>query len=177
MYFDVTRASAFATKVAVVAVAAVLALAVASRSDAAVVFSQDFETGLGPDETVSGAFQINNTNVLNNGTLMMGHPSRYGNNEYSYYEVRLDLTDFDMVQLLFDFAADFETHFDRFNVQAAACPVSPPGDLVEPTSGMTYISSDTHRPELGSRFFDTSRETSSSRDTSATSACPSALGC
>ncbi len=133
----------------------------AVQSRAAVVFSQDFESGLGPNETTSGAFQINNTNSnLNNGTLMMGHPSFYGNNEYSFYEVTLDLTNFEQVELQFDFNANFETHFDRFNLQAGVCPISPPNDLIEPVSGMTYISSDTHKPELGTRFFDTGSEKS-----------------
>jgi hypothetical protein len=129
----------------------------AGQSRADVVFSQDFEDGLGSNEITSGAFQINNTN-LNNGTLMMGHPARYGNNEYSYYEVSLDLTNFDDVQLQFDFNADFETHFDRFNLMASACPVDPPNDLLTPVSGMTYRTDHVHRPELGSTYFDTSSE-------------------
>jgi hypothetical protein len=147
-----TRISRFSALAASLLFALVLTGAGQSRGD--VVFRQDFEDGLGSNETTSGAFQINNTN-LNNGTLMMGHPARYGNNEYSYYEVSLDVTNFDNVQLQFDFNADFETHFDRFNLMAGPCPVDPPNDLLTPISGMTYVTDHVHRPELGTTYFDT----------------------
>jgi len=40
-----------------------LALAGARESRAAIAFSQNFESGLGPNETTSGSFRINNTNT------------------------------------------------------------------------------------------------------------------
>lgn len=103
-------------------------------------FSQDFESGLLPNETLSGAFTINNTNgPLNNGTMMAGHPQNYGNNEYSYYEVALDLTGATgTVTLQFDYAAHIENHFDRVNVQASVNPINPPLDLITPTVGLLY---------------------------------------
>ncbi len=120
------------------------------------IFTQDFEAGLGPNETTSGAFTINNTNgPLNNGTMMMGHAGTYGNSEYSYYELTVDLTGFIDVQLQFDYAALIENHFDRVNVQASTGPISPPNDLIVPTSGLPYEDQgDVHRAELGQIAYD-----------------------
>src|SRR5687767_1901612 len=102
--------------VALSSAALTLVLAGASPSRAAIAFSQDFESGLGPNETTSGSFQINNTNApINNGTRMMGHASNYASNEYTYYEVRLNLSGFQQTRLQFDFRAQIYTHFDRFN--------------------------------------------------------------
>ena len=117
-----------------------------------VLFSQDFESGLGSNESVFGAFSINSSNFpLNNGTQMMGHAGTYGNNEYSYYEVAIDLTSATSNALLqFDYAANVEGHFDRINVQASTSPIVPPGDLITPISGLPYDDEgDIHRPELG----------------------------
>ncbi|MCH2204024.1 MAG: hypothetical protein MK102_18820, partial [Fuerstiella sp.] len=97
------------------------------------VFIQDFETALGANETASGNFSINATNAtLNNGTQMMGHTTSYGNNEYSFYEVALDLTGRNDVRLQFDYAAHIENTFDGFNVQASGAAINPPGDLITP---------------------------------------------
>lgn len=127
------------------------------RDQSVTVFSQDFESGLGPDESVSGAFTINNTNApLNNGTSMLGHPGTYGNNEYSYYEVTLDLTAATgPVAMRFDYAANVEGHFDTINVQASVNPINPPGDLITPVSGLPYTDQGhPHRPELGTISYD-----------------------
>ena len=104
------------------------------------VFVQNFESGLGSNELVSGTFVINNTNAaLNNGTQMMGHPgSAYGNNEYSYYELAVDLDGFTGNQLEFDYAAHIEAGWDGFNVQASTATISPPGNLITPASGLPY---------------------------------------
>lgn len=134
----------------------------ANPVQAATVFSQNFESGLGANETTFGSFAINSSNnAINNGTQMMGHPAAYGDNEYSYYDLALDLTAFRSTQLAFDFLASFETHFDRFNVLASTTPISPPSGVLVPTSGMTYIFNDhAHRPELGLTYYDTSVERS-----------------
>jgi hypothetical protein len=139
-----------------------VALVGARDANAAIVFSQDFELGLGPNETTAGSFRINNTNTpINNGTKMMGHPTNYAyGTEYSYYEVRLNLSSYTQTQLQFDFRAQISQHFDRFNVQASTCPINPPNNLIRPTSGMTYLTDHTHRVELGNTYFDSSYETS-----------------
>ena len=78
------------------------------------VFFQDFEAGLGPNESVSGSFAINDSNaILNNGTFMMGHPQSHTNNEYSFYELELDLTNVSNARLEFEFIADIEFGFHR----------------------------------------------------------------
>jgi hypothetical protein len=138
---------------------AALTLAAVRESSAAIVFSQDFEAGLASNETTSGSFRINNTNApINNGTLMMGHPATYAPSEYSYYEVRLNLSGYQQARLQFDFRAQIYTHFDRFNVQASTCPINPPNNLLTPLSGMTYLTDHVHRVELGTRYFDSSYE-------------------
>ncbi len=87
-------------------------LALCASVDAEVIFSQDFEDGLGPNESVSGKFSVNDSNEpLNNGTRMMGHAEAYGplnaitpRPAYSYYDLTLDLRNFTDVVLRFDFA-------------------------------------------------------------------------
>jgi len=103
------------------------------------LFSQDFESGLSANEVVSGIFSVNNFNsVLNNGTMMLGHSFNYTNNDYSYYEVTLDLTGVTTAELSFDYVAEIEDEFDGVNVQASASALNPPGDLIVPISGLTY---------------------------------------
>lgn len=120
------------------------------------IFSQDFESGLGAGEQVSGAFTINNTNApLNNGTMMMGHPTTHGNFEYSAYQVSVNLAGVSNAQLEFDYTARIEDFFDGFNVQASTSPISPPGDLITPASGMAYDSASTGAaPQLGLLAYD-----------------------
>ncbi|HJP82677.1 MAG TPA: PEP-CTERM sorting domain-containing protein [Fimbriimonadaceae bacterium] len=124
------------------------------------VFSQDFESGLGANESVSGNFGINNSNALNNGTLMMGHgQSGYVDDEYSFYEVTLDLSGWSGVSMSFDYLGEFETHFDRFNVLANTGAISPPNDLLMPTltSNMQFIDLvHDHHPNLGQFAYDSS---------------------
>jgi hypothetical protein len=143
------------TVMALIGAALTVVLAGAYEARAAIVFSQDFESGLGSNETTSGSFRVNNTNApVNNGTLMMGHPSNYAPYEYSFYEVRLNLSGYQQTRLQFDFRAQIYTHFDRFNVQASTCPINPPNNLITPLSGMTYSTDHTHRVELGTTYFD-----------------------
>jgi len=147
--------------VALFSAASTLALAGASESRAAIAFSQNFEAGLGPNETTAGSFRINNSNApINNGTQMMGHPANYASYEYSYYEVRVNLSGYQQTRLQFDFRAQIYTHFDRFNVQASTCPIIPPNQLIVPISGMTYTTDHVHRTEIGNRYFDSGFEQS-----------------
>ena len=118
-------------------------------------FTQDFESGLGPNEIISGSFVINNSNAtLNNGTSMMGHPGNYGNDEYSYYEVILDLSGLSGSRLEFDYTAHIENGWDGVNVQASTSLISPPFDLIVPTSGLPYDGAFITIPELGSSTYD-----------------------
>ena len=137
--------------------AAFAAVSVAAQAQ---VFSQNFESGLGANESTSGNFGINNSNALNNGTFMMGHGQNgYGNSEYSYYQVLIDLTGWSGASMSFDYLGNFETHFDRFNVLASTGAISPPNDLLMPTlsSNMQFIDLDhDHNPNLGQFAYDTS---------------------
>lgn len=131
----------------------------ASVAANAQVFSQDFESGLGGNESTGGVFTINNTNApINNGTMMMGHPTSYGDDDYSYYQVTLNLTNWTNVGMSFDYLGEFETHFDRFNVLASTGAIAPPAGLLNPTgaSTMQFINlGDLHHPNLGQFAYDT----------------------
>jgi hypothetical protein len=138
-------------------VAATVAVCAAANAQ---IFSQDFESGLGGNESVSGSFLINNTNApLNNGTMMMGHGTTYGNDEYSFYQVVLNLTNYTGVAMTFDYRGSFETHWDRFNVLASTGAITPPAGLITTTgaSTMQFIDhGDTHHPNLGQFAYDSS---------------------
>src|SRR5690606_5493466 len=114
-----------------------------------------FESGLSPAESTSGAFTINNSNgLLNNGTQLMGHPGTYGNNEYSFYELTVDLARFSDVRLEFDYVALIESFWDGFNVQASTGTISPPNDLIVPVSGLPYTSKSGLSPQIGNLGYD-----------------------
>lgn len=137
-------------KMSLTALALVAGMAVSS-AHAATVFSQNFEAGLGANESVSGAFSINSVGFGSNGTNMMGHAGGYGNTEYSAYTIT-GLTLGTGAELSFDYAAQFETHFDRFNVLVN-------GTLATTTAGsnMKFINLDhEHYPALGVFAYDSS---------------------
>ncbi len=102
----------------------------AGSVNAAVIFFQDYESGLTAQESVTGNFSINNTNANNNGTLMMGHPSTYSNRARDQYSLYLDLTGVSNALLTFDFIGNTETHFDGFIMMAN-------GSLLSPLSGVS----------------------------------------
>ncbi|MEW5687010.1 MAG: PEPxxWA-CTERM sorting domain-containing protein [Pseudomonadota bacterium] len=88
------------------------ALLAATAADAATtIFSQNFSGGLGANESVSGNFKVANG--------QMGHENHYSNNEYSYYQISLDLTGYTSALLEFDFSIDSEINYDGFNVLAS----------------------------------------------------------
>ena len=102
------------------------------------VFSQNFENGLGPNESIGGEFSINDTNdPLNNGTKMMGHAEAYASlPSYSFYDLTLDLRGFSDATLTFDFTGGIEAAFDGFNLLASTTGVfSPPDGLLDPAGG------------------------------------------
>jgi hypothetical protein len=131
----------------------------ATNADAATIFFQDFEAGLGANESTGGNFVPNNTGFGNNGTTMMGHAAPYAPDEYSFYQVVLDLTGVSNTFLTFDFAAEMEQHFDQFNVQAGIGGINPPADTLYPApiSDMQYtFDIFEHHPNLGNYYYDTS---------------------
>jgi hypothetical protein len=133
------------------AICLLAALLFASPASAATIFFQDFESGLGGNESNAGLFVINNTGFGNNGTNMMGHREGYTDNEFSYYQLVLDLTGATSAFMSFDYRGSFEAHFDRFIVRSTL--------LLTPlaTSGMQFIDlGDTHHPNLGRFAYDTS---------------------
>lgn len=127
------------------------------------VFSQDFENGLGLNESVFGAFSINNIHTaLNNGTRMMGHAAPYGAlggaatplPSYSYYELTVDLAGIVGAELRFDLTGGIEKNFDGFNVLASTGAINPPNGLLFPAapSKLQYGNLIVHpdsSPELG----------------------------
>ena len=137
-----------------------------NSAGAETVFSQDFENGLGPDESVSGSFSINDSLAsINNGTLVMGHSVPYGAlggaatplPAYSYYELTLDLRAFTDVEMRFDFSGAIEKGYDGFNLIATTEPqVSPPTGLLTPAAGSAFqydadalVQHGASSPELG----------------------------
>ncbi|MFT5413424.1 MAG: hypothetical protein ACI9NC_006178 [Verrucomicrobiales bacterium] len=128
------------------------------------IFFQDFDDGLGPDESIFGAFSINDTHTaLSNGTPMMGHSMAYGPlggaasplPSYSFYELELDLRGASEVELRFDLTGGVEKDFDGFNLLASTDgPITPPNGLLIPTaeSELQYGAITVHAdssPELG----------------------------
>ncbi|MEZ5329587.1 MAG: LamG-like jellyroll fold domain-containing protein [Verrucomicrobiales bacterium] len=105
------------------------------------VFKQDFENGLGTNESISGKFSINDTNdALNNGTKMMGHAEPYDSlPSYSYYDLTLDLRGYEDVSMTFDFTGGIEAEFDGFNLLASESGLfSPPEGLIDPTAASDF---------------------------------------
>ncbi len=88
--------------------ALICAALAATPTSAAVIFKQSFDGGLGANESVSGNFSVANGKV--------GHATGYKDNEYSFYQVALDLTGIADAVLSFDYAIDSELYFDGFNV-------------------------------------------------------------
>ncbi len=137
----------------------ILALGLSTASAQVTVFSQNFESGLGGLESVSGSFLINNTGFSNNGTNMMGHATSYSDDEYSFYQITgLVLPAFGPITMTFDYVGEFEFHFDRFNVQASVTGgLNPPNNLLNPTvtSAMQFVDQgDLHHPSLGQFAYD-----------------------
>ena len=147
-----------AKKITLSTISAALLCLASLSSHAATIFSQDFEAGLGANETTGGAFVRNTSAFGNNGTTMMGHAISYGNLNYAYYQIsNLALTGSN-IQLSFNYAAQFETLFDGFNVKVGNSVVTPTG-----SSAMQYqpgtMTNSFGNPIAGQRFFDSSSNT------------------
>jgi hypothetical protein len=79
-----------------------------TTAQAAVIFKQTFESGLGANEAVSGRFSVAGGKL--------GHVEGARDNEYSYYQLALDLTDFASAEMAFDYDIVSELNYDGFNV-------------------------------------------------------------
>lgn len=109
----------------------VCAALAATPASAAVIFKQTFDNGLGANEQVSGRFGVGGGKV--------GHIEGYRNNEYSYYQVALDLTNVTSAMLSFDFDLLSEWEFDGFNVLGSTGTVfNAKTDLLAPLTQGVY---------------------------------------
>ena len=109
------------------AVAAVLAASAlsAAPAHASVLFFQDFSTGIGANEALSGKFAVGNGK--------MGHVNGpYSNNEASSYELRVDLSSVTDALFSFDWLTSAETGWDGWNVLIA--PAGQAYDPAHPTA-------------------------------------------
>ena len=147
-----------AKKITLSTIAATLLGLASLSSHAATIFSQDFEAGLGANETSAGGFVLNTTGNAINGSTMMGHATAYSNSSNAYYQIsNLALTG-NNILLSFNYAAQFETLFDGFNVKVGNSVVTPTG-----SSAMQYqpgtMTNSFGTPIAGQRFFDSSSNT------------------
>lgn len=107
------------------ALAAALLAAAPAHAATTVLLSQNFSGGLGANERLAGNFSV--------GGGRMGHIAGYYTNlEYSYYDVKLDLTGMIDALFSFDFAGAAELGFDGWNLLGAAedSPFDPSAPLI-----------------------------------------------
>ena len=103
----------------------------AGSAQAATIFSQDFSGGLGANEQVGGNFAVGSGNV--------GHQTTYySNEEYSYYQVRLDLTQAIDALLMFDFDIHSEYTWDGLNLAYSTDGIFTRDNLLTPMSAGQY---------------------------------------
>ena len=100
-------------------------------AEAATIFSQNFNTGLGANESVGGKFSVGGGTVGHQGAA-------YTINEYSYYQVRLDLTQATDALLAFDYDIVSEYGYDAFNLASSTTGVFGPGAMLTPVSTDTF---------------------------------------
>ncbi|MBA4011971.1 MAG: hypothetical protein C0481_08915 [Phenylobacterium sp.] len=100
-------------------------------AQAATIFSQNFNTGLGANESLGGKFSVGGGTVGHQGGV-------YTNNEYSFYQVRLDLTKATDALLAFDYDIVSEYGYDAFNLAFSTSGVFGPGAMLTPASSDTY---------------------------------------
>lgn len=113
------------------AVVLAASLTLANSAAAAVIFKQTFEGPLGANETLSGRFKVVDG--------QMGHEVHYANNEYSFYQVALDLTGVTSALLKFDYDISSEGRFDGFNVLGSTSTTfNAANDLLMPTAPGFY---------------------------------------
>ncbi|MCK6386935.1 PEP-CTERM sorting domain-containing protein [Zoogloea sp.] len=146
-----------ANKITLTAILSALLGLASLPSHAAPLFFQDFDSGLGANESSYGAFALGTAGNTINGSATMGHPGGYGNYEYSYYQIDNVALTGTKILLSFDYSAYIEPYWDGFNVVVGTDPLNPPEGVVSPTasSGMQY-SVGYNLSSLGPVHFDSS---------------------
>jgi len=119
------------------------AAGLSTQAEAAQIFRQTFTGGLTAQEKVSGDFKAMNG--------AMGHTDGgYGNFEYSYYQLSLDLTDVLDAQLTFDYDMFSEAFYDGFNVVASKSGAfDPQKGLLTPVTAGFYRTMTNNLSNLG----------------------------
>lgn len=119
----------------------------AGSAQAATIYSQNFAGGLGANESVGGKFSVGGGTV--------GHQaSAYTNNEYSFYQLRLDLTQATDALLAFDYDIVSEYGYDAFNLAFSTTGVFGPGAMLTPVStDQFYTLSGRAATQLGGKGF------------------------
>ena len=103
----------------------------AGHAQAAVIYSQNFEGGLNANELVGGDFGVSGGTV--------GHQSYYyPSNDYSYYQVRLDLTQATDAMLRFNFKIHSESSWDALGLTWATNRVFSAANALNPTVPELY---------------------------------------
>ena len=116
------------TRIILAALAA--SVLMAGEAQAAQIYFQDFSNGLNANEQVGGDFAVAGGSV--------GHTSYYRPNDYSYYQVRLDLTDASSALLMFDFKINSEYTWDGLGVAASTNGVFSAQKALTPTVPELY---------------------------------------
>ena len=117
----------FGMKKLVLLAAAAACMFGVGAAQAATIYTQDFSGGLRANESVGGKFSVAGGTV--------GHQAgNYVNNDYSYYQVRLDLTKATSALLSFDYDLHSEYSWDGFNLAYAVGGVFSPAHLLDPTT-------------------------------------------
>ena len=125
-----------------IVLAALAASAMAGQAEAATIYFQDFSNGLNASEQVGGNFSAAGGSV--------GHKGAYKNNEYSFYQTRLDLTEVADAVLSFDFDIESEWAYDVLNLVVVSGEALPLGPVLYPTdSGLYYAASGRAKTLLG----------------------------
>jgi len=117
-------------KTSIVLAAVAASALMTGAAEAATIFSQNFNAGLGANESIGGKFSA--------GGGVVGHQVAYTNNEYSFYQVRLDLTKATDVLLAFDYDIVSEYGYDAFNLAFSTTGVFGPGAMLTPVSTDQY---------------------------------------
>ena len=103
----------------------------AGSAEAATIYANNFDAGLNANESVGGAFGVAGG--------VMGHvPTYYGNLEYSYYQLRLDLTQATDALLMFDFKVNSETSWDGMNLVYSTNGVFTKDQMLTPNEPNVY---------------------------------------
>lgn len=125
-----------------IALAALAGAALMSTAaQAATIFSQNFSTGLGANESMGGVFAVKNGQG--------GNVNGSKNYDYSWYQLSLDLTNYTDAAMTFDYDIASEWRFDGFNVVASTGAIDPPNGLLTPVTEGFYMEMGTALSKIG----------------------------